>query len=238
MLGICESVRITRAGLIKGEDEPDDPEPDVPQRSPVTGRPVDPWAVEGGFGFQGRVDDSFTRNLETFGYKPQRGFLELPRVRASLGVSKGFIPHLAVGFQVATLGGDGYERSLGQSSDSYRFDAYGANVFVRVSTELVGRAQSPRPYLDLYGQVGAGMTVGFSTLTTGSTKSSASETSKETDYGYLLNGAAGVAVTRAPFTIFFQGGYDYAPTTKNLLGDAHDAGGPSGQLGLRLQLGQ
>ncbi len=236
--GGCENVRITSAGIIKGEGEPDDIEPDVATPSPVTGRPVDPWAVEGGFGFMGRVEDGFTRNLDTFGYRAQRGFLELPHVRASLGVAKGFLPHLTVGLQLVTLAGDGYSRSVGQSNDTYRFDAYGTNVFVRVSTELVGHAQARRPYLDLYGQVGAGMTLGLSTLTTGSTKNAASETSKETDFGYLLNAAAGVAVTRVPFTIFLQAGYDYAPTTKNLLGDVHDAGGPSGQLGLRLQLGQ
>ena len=236
-LGACENVRITSRGTIKGADEPDDPEPDVASRTP-TRRPVDGLKVEGAFGFMGRVEDSFTRNLDTFGYRPKRSWIELPRARASLAVSKGFLPHLSVGFQVSTLSGDEYERTAGQADDTYRFDAYGANVWVRVSTELVGSARYSRPWLDLYGQVGAGMTLGFSALTTGSTANGTSERSADTDVGYLLNGAAGIAVTRLPFTIFLQGGYDYAPTTKNLLGDVHDAGGPSGQLGVRLQLGQ
>ena len=238
-LGTCENVRITSRGLIKGEDEPGDPEPEPDTIKPAaTTRPVAGWNIEGAFGFMGRVEDGFTRNLQTFGYTPKRSFVELPRARASLGVSKGFLPHLAVGLQLTTLAGDEYVRSVGQSDDSYRFDAYGANVFVRVSTELAGRAQSNRPWLDLYGQVGAGMTLGFSGLTTASTQNGQSEHSEDTDVGYLLNGAAGVAVTRLPFTIFLQAGWDYAPTAKNLLGDVHDSGGPSGQLGLRLQLGQ
>lgn len=236
-LGGCENVRITSRGMIKGEDEPDDPEPE-PDAAVPTRRPVDGWKVEGALGFMGRVEDGFTRNLDTFGYTAKRGILELPRARASLGVAKGFLPHLSVGLQLVTLSGDEYQRTVGEANDTYRFDAYGANVFLRVSTELVGSARSNRPWLDLYGQVGAGMTLGFSSLTTGSTANGQSEHSEDTDIGYLFNGAAGLAVTRLPFTIFLQGGYDYAPTAKNLLGDVHDSGGPSGQLGLRFQLGQ
>jgi Caspase domain len=235
--GSCQNVRITSKGLIKGEDEPDDPEPDVVTPAP-TSRPISGWNIEGGFGFMSRVEDGFTRNLDTFGYKPKRGILELPRGRASLGVSKGFLPHLTVGLQLTTLGGDTYVRSLGQSDDKYTLNAYGGDIFVRVSTELFGHAQSRKPYLDLYGQVGAGMTLGFSTLTTGSTQNNASETATENDVGYFFSGAAGVAIVRLPVSVFFQAGYDYAPTTKNLIGDVHDAGGPSGQLGLRFQFGQ
>ena len=238
-LGICENVRITSRGLVKGENEPDDPEPEPDVLTPgATRRPVDGWKVEGAFGFMGRVEDGFTRNLDTFGYTPKRSFVELPRARVSLGVSKGFLPHLSVGLQFVTLSGDEYQRTIGEADDTYSYGAYGANVFLRVSTELVGNARSNRPWLDLYGQVGAGMTLGFSSLDTASTANGQSEHSQETDIGYLFNGAAGLAVTRLPFTLFLQGGYDYAPTTKNLLGDVHDSGGPSGQLGLRFQLGQ
>lgn len=237
-LGACENVRITSRGMIKGEAEPDDPEPEPDVATAPTRRPVDGWKVEGAFGFMGRVEDGFTRNLETFGYTPKRGFVELPPARASLGVSKGFLPNLSVGLQLVTLSGDEYRRTVGDADDTYRFGAYGANVFLRVSTELVGSARAKRPWLDLYGQVGAGMTLGFTALTTGSTANGQSERSEDTDIGYLINGAAGLAITRLPFTVFLQGGYDYAPTARNLLGDIHDSGGPSGQLGLRFQLGQ
>jgi hypothetical protein len=239
-LGACESVRITSAG-VKGDDEPDDPVAAGPDVMPSArgARAIEPWAVEGGLGFMGRVADDFTRRLGTFGYEPERGLIELPRGRASLAVSKGFLPHLAVGLQVATLSGDTFRRTLGDSSDRFRLDAYGGGAFVRLSTELAGRAQPRSVHLDLYGQVGLGLTLGFSELTTGSTKNGSSERSSETDFGYMVGGAAGLSlVTRGPFAIFMQGGYDYAPTTKNLVGDVHDAGGPSGQAGLRFHLGQ
>ena len=175
-LGSCENVRITSRGLVKGESEPDDPEPEPDVVTPgSTRRPVDGWKVEGAFGFMGRVEDGFTRNLDTFGYTPKRGFVELPRARASIGVSKGFLPHLSVGLQFVTLSGDEYQRTVGEANDTYSFGAYGANVFLRVSTELVGNARSNRPWLDLYGQVGAGMTLGFSSLDTGSTVNGQSE---------------------------------------------------------------
>jgi hypothetical protein len=242
-LGACESVRLTSSG-VKGDDEPDEPEPearDAPPatRAAATGRAIEPWAVEGGFGFMGRVEDDFTRRLQTFGYVPDRGLLELPHARMSLAVSKGFLPHLAVGLQLSTLSGDSYSRNLGDSADSYSFNAYGANLFVRLATSLAGEARPGALHLDLYGQVGLGMSLGRSTLTTGSTKNGASETSSETDYGYVVGGAAGLAlVTRGALVVYAQGAYDHAPTFKNLVGEVHDSGGPSGQLGLRFQLGQ
>jgi hypothetical protein len=246
----CESVRITAAG-IKGDDEPDDPitpprdalrdtrrgEPDVVIAMQNT-RSMEPWAVEGALGFMGRVEDDFTRKLGTFGYEKERGIVELPRIRASIGVTRGFLPHLAVGLQLVTLSGDTYRRKLGDSDDRYHLDAYGANAFVRLSTELFGIAQPKRTHLDIYGQVGLGMTLGVSNLTTGSTKNGSSDSTSTTDFGWMLGGTAGFAlVTRGPFVVFAQGSYDYAPTIKNLVGDVHNVGGPSGQIGLRFQLG-
>ena len=231
-LGFCENVRISARGVVKGEGEPDDPEPDV--EAPVTTRrPIDHWNIEGGIGFIGRSDDSYTRNLGTFGY--EHGLVELPHPRFSLAVSKGFVPHLAVGVQLATLAGDSFERSVGEAKDTFDFDGYSANVFVRLSTELLGNPNSNHVYLDLYGQVGGGIALAKSTLVTGSTQNSSSETSHETDAGLLLDGAAGVAVVRRPVTFFAQGGYDYAPALSNLVGDTHNLGGPSAQVGVRFE---
>ena len=144
-----------------------------------------------------------------------------------------------MGLQVTTLSGDTYRRNLGDADDRFHLNAYGAGAFVRLSTEVFGRAQPHSTHLDIYGQVGLGMTIGFSNLTIGSTKNGASENDSETDFGYMVNGAAGLSlVLRAPLAVFLQGGYDYAPTTKNLVGDVHDVGGPFFQTGLRFQFGQ
>lgn len=255
-LGTCESVRITASG-IKGDDEPDDPvvvaapggpPPDV-TLPPSPGRAVEPWAIEGGFGFMGRTEDGFTRRLETFGYRKDRGLFEPPRARATLAVSKGFFPHVGLGVQLTSLAGDTYLRRLGDSDDRYRFDAYGAGAFVRLSTGLAEWYHAERAFdqalgrrgvrIDLFGQLGFGVTLGTSSLTIGSTANGASDKSSQTDFGYMVTFAAGLSlVTPLPIVFFLQGGYDYAPTTKNLVGDVHDVGGPSVQTGLRFPFGQ
>ncbi|MBX3192761.1 MAG: caspase family protein [Labilithrix sp.] len=230
-LGGCESVKAVSA--VKGEG------PDAIPGITSERREIEPWAIEAGFGFMSRVENAFTRSLETFGYEATRGLLEPPRMRATLGVSRGLLPHLAVGLQLGTLSGDTYKRGVGDSDDTFSFDTYGATMFVRASTTLAGVAKPRSTYLDLYGQVGGGITLGFSTLTTGSTRTDASETSSKTDIGYTLGGALGLLLaTGGPFAFYLQGGYDHAPTIANALGERHDAGGPSGQLGLRFRFGQ
>ncbi|MDB4946752.1 MAG: peptidase caspase catalytic subunit p20 [Labilithrix sp.] len=237
-LGACENVRITSRGVVKGENEPDDPEPDVAER-PSGGRPVDGWNLEAGFGFIGRTDDSYTRNLNTFGYTKDRGLVEVAPIRASLAVSKGFLPHLSVGLQAATLAQDEYRRNVGQSDDSFTFSGYGVNVFVRVATDVLGSTADGQWHLDVYGQVGGGMALARSELVTSSSAKDANdETTKDTQTGLLANGAAGLAVTRLPVTVFAQASYDYAPALANLVGDTHNVGGPAGQLGLRFQVGK
>jgi hypothetical protein len=254
-LGACESVRITASG-IKGDDEADDPvivggappSPDVVRPLPAPGRPVEPWAIEAGVGAMARVDDGFTRRLATFGYEQERGLFD-PRVRASVALSKGLVPHVAVGILATTLSGDTYRRKLGDSDDRYHFDAYGAGVFVRFSTSFLDFRGDYRAafdqvltphglHIDVYLQLGGGVTLGTSNLSIGSSANGASESSSATDFGYMIGGAAGVAlVTSGLFAFYIQPGADYAPTTKNLLGDVHDAGGFNVQTGLRFQLG-
>ena len=52
----------------------------------------------------------------------------------------------------------------------------------------------------------------------------------------VLGGHAGAAfATRGALVFFLQGGYEYAPTISNLVGDVHNSGGPSVQIGARLR---
>ena len=253
-LGACESVRITASG-IKGDDEPDDPvvvaapraaEPD--KVVPPVPRAVEPWAIEAGIGAIDRVDDGFTSRLATFGYQKERGVFD-PRFKASLALSKGLVRHIAVGIQATTLSGDTYRRKLGDSDDRYHFDAYGAGAFVRFSTNIldiddggrwaIDKALTPRGiHIDVYGQLGAGVTLGTSSLTIGSSANGASDSSSSTDFGYMIGIAGGVAIVTSGLLAFYiQPAADYAPTLKNLVGDVHDSGGFSVQTGLRFQFG-
>jgi hypothetical protein len=226
-LGGCVAVR--RVGTAKGDRDT--------IASPGGGRPIDPWTVEVGAGFMGRTDDAFTRRLAEFGYEPQRSFLGIdPRGRASVAFYKGLLPHLSIGGQLTTLSGDTYQRSAGDSDDEFSFGAYGAGAFAQLSTTPIGRSSPRSTYLELYGRLGGGLTMGTATLTTGSTLTVDRERSTEVHWGYLIGGAAGLAVVAPRYVSFFlQGGYDYAPTIANLVGDTHDGGGPSAQLGVRLR---
>ena len=230
-LGGCEPVR--DVSTAKGALDPDRLDP-----FPGGRRPTDPWTIELGVGAMGRVEDTFTRRLEEFGYRADRGLLEPPRGRASIAGFKGLLPHLSLGLQLATLSGDTYERSAGDSDDTFTFDAWGASAFAQLATAPFGRAGARSSYLEVYGRLGGGVTLGVATLTTGSSKSSETDTSTETHLGYVLGGAAGLSfVLPRTVSFFVQGGYDYAPTIANLVGDRHDAGGPSGQLGVRFRFG-
>ncbi len=246
-LGACENVRITSSGL-KGDDEPDDPigppPPDVVKPVQLT-RAVDPWAIELASGFMDRTEGDFTRRLESFQYKKDRSGFDIPRGRLTLGVSKGLVPHVGLGFALTTLGGDTYQRKLGDSDDRYVFGTYGALGFVRFNTSLASMFGAQRAFdqvigptrrIDLYGQLDFGVTLGTSSLTIGSTKNGASETSSSTDFGYVVGLTSGlVLVNSGPIAPFIQGGFEFAPTTKNRFGEVHDAGGPFAQIGIRLQ---
>ncbi len=104
---------------------------------------------------------------------------------------------------------------------------------------MLGNPEGGGWHLDGYGQLGGGLTFATSTLVTGSTKGAAREETNETHYGYVLSGAIGLAVQgRSPGVFFAQLGYDYAPTITNDLGETHDTGGVSGQLGVRILFGR
>jgi hypothetical protein len=191
-------------------------------------REIDRWAIEGSAGFIGRATDSFTDRLETFGYRRQT---LLPDGRLTIGASRVLGPHLAGLVQISTLSGDTYQRSIAGSSDTASFTAYGAGVYLRAQTDVIGR------WLGVYAQAGGGLSLGRLKYQT--TQSLAAPSSTDTTANYLLGGAVGVTVSlrRLPLTFFVQAGDDRAPAIHDLIGDTHDSGGASGALGLRVRLG-
>jgi hypothetical protein len=201
---------------------------DSPEEQPW--REIDRWNVEASVGLMTRQTDAFTDRLETFGYK-EKGLVGLPDGRLNVGVSRILAPHLAGVLQLGTLSGDTYERTIAGSTDTASFAAYGAGLYVRTYADVLGH------WLGVYGQAGAGVTLGTLTYQTQQTGVPPSSTS--TYGGYLLGGAVGMTVRfrRVPLTLFAQAGYDRAPAIQDLIGDTHDSGGFSASLGLRLRLG-
>ena len=211
--------------------------PVVPDRSQAKGetgdvplREIDRWTIEGSVGAMTRQTDGFTRALETFGYT-ENGLLGLPAPRFDVGVSRLIAPHIAGVIQLGSLSGDSYQRSIANSTDTASFSAYGAAIYVRTFADVAGH------WLGVYGQAGAGVSLGLLTYQTQQTGVPPSTT--ETYGSYLLSGAVGVTARarRVPVTFFVQAGYDRAPAIRDLIGDVHDSGGFSGLFGLRIRLG-
>ncbi len=200
---------------------------EAPEEHPL--REIDRWAIEGSAGFISRQNDSFTNRLVTFGYQEQT---ILPDAYFTLGVSRMLVPHLAGVLQLSTLSGDTYQRSIGSQTDTVDFAAYGGALLLRASTDIAGQ------WLGVYGQAGAGMSLG--TVNTQTQQTGVPPSSTSTYASYLLTGAVGMTLSlrRLPLTFFVQGGYDYAPAITDLIGDTHDSGGFSGSLGLRVRLGE
>jgi hypothetical protein len=230
-LGGCSEVK--KIGLAKGEGDPD----------MLLGeqRHVEPFAAFTSFGFTGHVDDAFVNRLREFGYIRGDGKfhgITLPRARFTLGASKGLLPHLVFGVYGTTLSGDTLTRSIESSDDTFTFDTYAAGAFVRAYTDAIPQRTARSSYLQVYGQLGGGLSMGVATLETGSTNGPDHERSTDRYFGYVIGGAAGLRfVTPTPFAFYLQGGYDYAPTVTNLVGDTHDSGGPHGELGVEFRFG-
>ena len=211
----------------KGDADHADPIPDAIEPEDVNERRAraDRWAIEASAGVTQPRTDAYTNRLDEFGY--DKGFLLWGRF--TLGVSRILVPHLAAVGQIGTLAADTYTRSIADETDRVTFRGYGASVSLRAYAE--GK------WLGVYGLAGLGPSVGVVTFETQQT--GVPPKSTDTSIGYLLRGALGAtARLRGPVTFFAQGGFDYAPAITNLIGDTHDSGGFSLELGLRVRLGE
>jgi uncharacterized caspase-like protein len=189
------------------------------------------WDLEGALGFTWRETDAYTNRLQTFGYQQQGDLLNLPTGRVMLGAARSLAPHLEGVFQASTLAGDHYARSIANNQDTVSLSSYGAGIYVRASANVLG------DWFGMYGQAGAGLSIGVVNLQTQQT--GVAPSTSETYLSGLLGGAVGfTARTPHVATLFFQGGYDWAPAIHNLLGDTHDSGGLSFVTGVRFRLGE
>jgi hypothetical protein len=177
-----------------------------------------------------RESDGYTQALDEFGYRPQVRLVDLQAGRVAIGASRALGPHVAGVVSLSTLAGDTYTRTIGNSADKASFNAYAAGLYIRASTDVLGR------WLGVYAQVGGGLSLGVLNYQTQQTDVPPSST--DTYVGYVVGGAGGVTLRFRRFaTLFAQAGYDHAPVIHNLIGDTHESGGPSAVLGLRIRLG-
>ncbi len=213
----CMSVRDTPTTKKGGEAE-------GPYR-----REVDRWQAELGLGLNFETRGSYTDRLGEFGYQRQTGFIDTPSARLALAVSREFLPNLAGVVSIHTLTHDSYERHIGTERDRLRYDGFAGTAMVRAQAYVVGS------WLGVYGEAGLGAGLGHTTFTTTGAPAPALDNS-DSQWGIVLGGAAGIAF-RFPhyLTLIVQGGYEYAPLIKNLIGDTLDAGGPSMMLGFRFR---
>ena len=190
-------------------------------------REIDRWAIDAALGGTSSVADAYTARLQDFGYSPDSD----ASGRVSLGVSRILTPHLAAVLQATTLASDSFRRfGTGAQPDSVSMSAWGTALCLRAYTDIWGT------WLGVYGQAGAGVTLGV--VDYHSEQTGVPPSGRETYAGYLLSGAVGVTARLSRrFSLFLLTGYDHAPAIHNLLGDSHDSGGVSLALGLRLHLG-
>ena len=213
----CATVPADRTSP-KGES----PEHDVRER--------DLWEVEASAGLMWRETDGYTQTLDDLGYRHQARLIDLQAGRVAIGASRALGPHIAGVVSVSTLAGDTFTRTIGNSADKASFNAYAAGLYVRASTDVLGR------WLGVYAEVGGGLSVGVLDYQTQQTDVPPSST--DTYVGYVVGGAGGLTLRFRRFaTLFAQAGYDHAPVIHNLIGDTHESGGPSAVLGLRIRLG-
>ncbi len=192
-------------------------------------RELDLWEFEGSVGVITRETSAFTDRLQTFGYTDSAPLL-VPAIKASVAVSRLIVPHVSAVLQLGTLSSDSYQRSIANSTDTVTFMGYGAAAYIRTSAQF-------GPMFGIYGQAGAGVSLGVMNFQTQQTGVPPSTTS--TYGGYLLSGAVGASLRfrRVPLTLFGQGGYDTAPAIRDLIGDTHDSGGFSLVVGVRFRTG-
>jgi hypothetical protein len=190
-------------------------------------REIDRWDLELAVGVIQKRTDAYTSRLNEFGY--EAGLIDLPSVRVTAGAARVLTRHLAAVVQGGTLAGDSYTRSIASETDTASFHAYGAAANLRAFADVA-------KWFDVYGQGGVGVGLGVVSLETQQTGVPPKTTT--TSFGVLLSGAIGAkARLGRVVSLFGQVGYDYAPVIRNLIGDTHDGGGLSGQLGMQFNLG-
>ncbi len=175
------------------------------------------WGFEISFGAGWAPETEYTRRLEDFGYSPARG----GHYRMSFAVEKVLLPYFSVLLQTNLLDNRIWYRPSGIGPDdrftwnSWALDAH-ARAFLPAAN---GRFRA-------YAQFGIGPTLTGSRLYTRTSTEPTQTEHKEFKVSYNLAGLLGFEGMAADHVGFFvYGGYFFAPSLENLLGDRHQGGG-------------
>jgi len=175
------------------------------------------WGFEIGFGGGWAPDTDYTGRLDAFGYSPDRG----SHYRMSFAVEKILLPYFSLLLQTNLLDHQTWYRPSGLGDDD-RFDWNSWSLDVHARAFLPTRNGRFRGYV----QFGVGPTFTGSHLYTQTSADSGQVRHRELKVSYNVAGLLGIeGMVAKHFGFFLQGGYFFAPSLENLLGDRHQSGG-------------
>lgn len=180
------------------------------------------WGVEIGLGGGWQPDSTaYTRALETFGF--ERDFRPTS-FRFAAAVEKIVIPHLSVLLQTNFLGSQEWRRESGRyPRDEFFWTSWTLDVHLRAYVPVKNRFRA-------YVQFGVGPTFSGTRLYVRGVSDESGEPRQDryrkVEFGYNVAGLGGAEVMMGKHVGFYvQGGYFFAPSPKNNLGDRHQSGG-------------
>ncbi|NNE20502.1 MAG: hypothetical protein HKN10_18705 [Myxococcales bacterium] len=175
------------------------------------------WGFEIGFGGGWAPDTDYTRRLDAFGYSPSGG----GHYRMSFAVEKILLPYFSLLLQTNLLDNQVWYRPSGLGDDD-KFDWNTWSLDVHARAFVPTRNGRFRAYV----QFGVGPAFTGSHLYTRTSADSGRVRYRELKVSYNLAGLLGIeGMVAKHFGFFVQGGYFFAPSLENLLGDRHQSGG-------------
>jgi hypothetical protein len=181
-------------------------------------RPVE-VELSGGVSLPGK--DAYTDRLNDFGFG-NRLFFE-PHLR--LSAAQGVHHHFQIVAELAWLDTGSYGRGNPEGAHDFSWSTTGVGVYLRGVLPSSGGGIVP------FVQAGAGVARARTSY-----ERAFSTPDTETFWGYHMGVAWGVQLMPwRRFGLFIRMGYDYAPILHNLVGDTHNSGGVTTDLGVRVR---
>jgi len=141
------------------------------------------------------------------------------------------LPYFSVLLQTNLLDHRAWYRDSGIGRpDEFKWSSWTLDVHARAFYPV-------RSWFRVYAQLGVGPTFTGTRLTV-RTNGDSQTTYREVDVGYNVAGLGGLELTSKHVGFFVQGGYVYAPSPKNRLGDRHQSGGGVLLAGLSAHFGR